>query len=612
MTVADRARDARQRSLVVTVRLIVVGFAALSTAALAISAVGALAEALDEHVGPLRHGPLAAASAFVVLAAGVASTVAWRRWRAGRAPSAAGRRRVKRPAERAASVPARPTTSAAAMAPSAPADGASGSLGRAALVETLVVVAALALVMRPVLADARSRLLGHGTDSGFYLAVSDELSRSWTRGDLLPTRLMIFMAPHGLNLLTVDGLFGVGVAAAWGLVLGPVLAYNASLATAMVLNYASGRFVAGQLTDDRFTRVTAGLALATAPVVLNRSASHLSLTFVFPAALVLGLALEHAAGRRRLRLGSTALALVVCYLCSAYFLVAALALLAVVVGASARPASRAADARRLVLVVVLAAVLLAPFAVERFQVTRAERQAGFDPQTSLGADYEFYSADVAAAALPVVAPEPPPVLGAPGLDHLYDETVRTTEGYAFPGFLLVGALGALVLVASRHRLALLGCAFALWIVALGPSAHVFGDRLGPGGSWLPYGVFRSVPLLDGMRAPGRFALLLPVVLCTGIAVGTPVIRAAARGRADRVVGVCAVAVLVAMNVPTLPTKDLDIAPGPARAALEHLDALARRVMRCCRCRSATARTKVSRASSRCSPTSAPWGARAST
>lgn len=112
-----------------------------------------------------------------------------------------------------------------------------------------------------------------------------------------------------------------------------------------------------------------------------------------------------------------------------------------------------------------------------------------------------YGADIAAYGVP----GPQPNLLGEALGQRFDPNL--TESSVFPGYLvLLGIVAALASQSVRRR-------YGLWILAAGVFFVLsLGDTLKLGG-WesgipLPFALLRQIPLLDQLRAPSRFSLLV--------------------------------------------------------------------------------------------------------
>ncbi len=133
-------------------------------------------------------------------------------------------------------------------------------------------------------------------------------------------------------------------------------------------------------------------------------------------------------------------------------------------------------------------ILMAPFF---FQMYHDLTNWNYQPYT--GADR--YSADVLSYVVP-----PSGQTFFPGFN--FDENI--TESTVFSGYLLL----FLALIGIKNHFWAL-CASVLIILSLGSSLHIGGMDTG---LMLPFQLFESVPVLNNMRAPSRFAIIVVLSL----------------------------------------------------------------------------------------------------
>jgi len=196
--------------------------------------------------------------------------------------------------------------------------------------------------------------------------------------------------------------------------------------------------------------------------------------------------------RRKFLLGTVGGLLLVCLLYLAW------------VGVTHRPRLRPVAAR-LALVGMIAAALLLPLAIEAARDLTSWRYLPY-PGTAR------YVADLAA----YVRPGPAQTVLGPRIGRAYDRDLTDTT--VFPGYVLLGA-GIAVLSSRRTRRGLgfwilLGA--SAFVLSLGPSLRVAGRDLG----WpLPFAVLPHVPVLQHMRAPSRFSILVVLALAVLLSAG---------------------------------------------------------------------------------------------
>ena len=376
--------------------------------------------------------------------------------------------------------------------------------GAGALAELGVFVGWALLLIWPVSAHLATRTVGSG-DARHWLWVGWRIARLVGDGKV-PTRIPDILWPYGANLLVADGALPSAVAGFWNLLVSPVLAFNLAVVSALVMNGLAARYLASIFTQRRVVMILAGLAFAGAPALTIRLEGHYNLLFAFPAPLLLALALRVARGEMRVPPIRMGLLLALAYVSSGYyFFFGAITVAVVLVLGSSPWKDRGRDVLRFALAGLVALVVLAPFLVPKFQLERRERAAG---ARTLSSGAESFSADVLSAVVP-------PFGGRLSISALDDLHVRlggnTLELTSFPGVLgLAGIAGAAVL-ATRVRRPLLGAAFALWLLSLGPTPHILGEAPLEKVAWLPMAGLLQLPGMAGVRAPNRASFTLAAV-----------------------------------------------------------------------------------------------------
>ncbi|HEY2943069.1 MAG TPA: hypothetical protein VGN09_11620 [Vicinamibacteria bacterium] len=302
---------------------------------------------------------------------------------------------------------------------------------------------------------------------------------------------------HGVLFVPLSALLG-GVAAANSIVC-------ATFVASALAAYALGRRL-GASPEGSFL---AGVAFGFCPYRLARLAGHYDLlsTEWLPIYALVFLALMEAESTRAglaLLAGGAAAACAYTNLSYLIFL-ALLSLLyaAWVVGTRRRRLGPVA--LRLVLVGLIAASLLLPLVIEAARELTSWRYLPY-PGTAR------YVADLAA----YVRPGPAQTLLGPRIGRAFDRDLTDTT--VFPGYVLLAAgLATLVNRPLRWRfgfwILLGGCAFVL---SMGPSLRVAGRDLGLP---LPFAVFPHVPVLQHLRAPSRFSILVVLALAVLLAAG---------------------------------------------------------------------------------------------
>ncbi len=91
---------------------------------------------------------------------------------------------------------------------------------------------------------------------------------------------------------------------------------------------------------------------------------------------------------------------------------------------------------------------------------------------------------------------------------------NTAEGVVTPGLTILIAFGVLIWKKKNWRLPLICLAF--WLLALGPELRILGRPLGIP---LPFRLLQMLPVLDGIRAPSRFAITGGLFAAVGAGMG---------------------------------------------------------------------------------------------
>ncbi|MCK4806933.1 MAG: hypothetical protein KAT09_04770, partial [Candidatus Aegiribacteria sp.] len=96
---------------------------------------------------------------------------------------------------------------------------------------------------------------------------------------------------------------------------------------------------------------------------------------------------------------------------------------------------------------------------------------------------------------------------------------NTAEGVVTPGLTVLAAFVILIWKKKSWKLAVIILAF--WLLALGPEVRIFGRPLGIP---LPFRIIRLFPMMDGIRAPSRFAIIGGVFVALGAGLGVSQLR----------------------------------------------------------------------------------------
>lgn len=350
---------------------------------------------------------------------------------------------------------------------------------------------------------------------------SEEL-RQW---NLIPTEFDDVVAPYGVDLRLNDGYLGMYIGGLWNLVLRPTLAYNVTVATAMLLTFWSSRRLSLLISSNRMIALFASLAAASAPVFTIRYYGHLNLSFAFVLFLVAEQSLK-LLSRTPPQVLKTAVVVILAFLSSFYIFVISVIVVAVVSLIRLSQSSSKSDIFRTGLrLTTMGAIILSaisPFVIARVQHDRQEAEAGAPASSARTEEYMYYSVDPRLFYLPAFdSPMNPPTF----VELRQTLSPNQVESTPFPGYLFIVAVGATVFVASQwtRLIALLWAIFTL--LPMGP-ALIWGAKpdvvpyfpkaivtspVGDAISWLPYQFFSLVSGLSALRTPNRFAMALPVI-----------------------------------------------------------------------------------------------------
>ncbi len=365
--------------------------------------------------------------------------------------------------------------------------------------------------------------LGQQGDREWYVYLSWKIGQAIRSGSSI-IHLHGMTSPYGYNLLVGDGSLPPVMGGAINVLFGPIVAYNLLLMSATVLGVISGVYLASKLTSRRSIQLVTAIAIATAPVLFVRLQGHLSLTFAYPVTLCVAEAIEIARRDGRVNVRRVACWMFLAFGSSIYLLLisAATLLVAATYRCLRDPRNRVTVAKRFGTAMLIVGILLAPFMFERLRFASAETRAGSFAERSFVIEGETYNADVLSLSLPTF----PTLINLPETQRFSRNIVGNSgEGnFSFPGILLLLlGVGGLVAVRRRELKPILYAAIGLWVLTLGPVADVYGSstlvdpitkaRV----QWLPFQLLGKLPLLSGLRAPGRLSLGLPAMLGAGLA-----------------------------------------------------------------------------------------------
>ena len=146
-----------------------------------------------------------------------------------------------------------------------------------------------------------------------------------------------------------------------------------------------------------------------------------------------------------------------------------------------------------------------------------------------------------------VLPSPFGLLGeVTGLQQRVSWMPNTYEGVVTPGLVVLAAFAVIVWKKKRWRFA--AVVLGLFLLSLGPELRIFGRPLGIP---LPFRLLQSIPVLNGIRAPSRFAILGGVLAAVGAGMAFSMMR-------ERLRALFMFLLLFEMTVMTLPLLSADI------------------------------------------------------
>lgn len=276
----------------------------------------------------------------------------------------------------------------------------------------------------------------------------------------------------------------------------PALSFNLSLLMGTLLTGVFGWFLARSWGADRFGALFTALALVWLPSRTAHLLQHYQIANCWALIAALWLCREYFKERKR-----------------KYFLGFAAAMLAAAfqspfhaifigIGVISTAFIIRADWRRtamLLLVVVTVVVLYGAF------IMTAPGDAGSPAMHWREAIY--WSAEPQSFILP----SPFGLLGeVTGLQQKVSWMPNTYEGVVTPGLIILAAFAIIIWKKKRWRFA--AVVVGLFLLSLGPELRIFGRPLGIP---LPFRLLQSIPVLNGIRAPSRFAILGGVLTAVG-------------------------------------------------------------------------------------------------
>lgn len=346
-------------------------------------------------------------------------------------------------------------------------------------------------------------------------------------------------------------LFGVGIAV------------NLLQLAAAVLSALGAYFLALRVCGDRRAAFFAGVAFAFVPFRFVHSGGHFNLVHaeLLPFGLLALLRLlERPTRGRAAALG----AVVGLTFLTDFYLTVFLLLGIVVLLLARRDLVSVAVVRRLAEGALVAAVIALPLLVAMVDALRAGE---LDPLPGWGGA-DLWSADLVSWFLPW---EKHPLWGGVVEEARLGLRARG-EGVVYPGLIVLGlAVAGRELGDRERRRGWAALAITGGVLALGPFLQV-GGRTGSGFSYLgrefavplPYFLLHFVPVLNGVRVPGRFAILATLALDVLAAVALASIARRWPRRGSLAIGGAVVVVLLELLPPGVPTHPID-APAPYEA-----------------------------------------------
>ena len=377
---------------------------------------------------------------------------------------------------------------------------------------------ALWLVHHKVIFDLNSRYFT-SIDAHQFLGLGLSVGRQIGLSTPMPWNIDAVAAPAGLNALLVDGYGPIWLLGLATKALNPVLAYNLILCFATLANYIAGTRLARELGARAASAALVGLAVATAPSLVIRYHGHLNLIWIALPILVAVQAL-----RRRRNAHSTTkiiLLLVAALLTSGYlFLIAFIAYFLVLLDHKKSPWQKVVRSHLSILIVVSLAVI--PLVAMRLSSNSHDGEIARQVESAIedltDASRLIYAADMGA----VIVDHPFHEISiSRSLNVLEKSSPKHFEGWSSPGLILIiGFALAICLipsVATKALTAYLLIGLLMWSPLPRFNDHYFllGGIDGTHLSWLPTGLFNHLPILDAIRIPGRFSLLL-IVLFAGL------------------------------------------------------------------------------------------------
>ena len=371
------------------------------------------------------------------------------------------------------------------------------------------------------------------TDADQFMGLGVLLGRELGLLSPVPLDIEAVGAPEGLSALLLDGYGPVWVLGLLTKFLSPVAGYNLLLCLATVTNYFGGARLAKALGTRTEGAILVGLAVATAPSLQLRYLGHVNLLWLAPTMLLAVEVLAQRDGRpRQVRV---VLLFAVSLLISAYlFLISALIYGLVLLDRAEAPVKKVLRAH---IPVALVLVLLAtPLVGVRLAASPsgglADAQVDRAVEDLTDISRLIYAADMGAMLVDNPMQQ---VAISESVGLLESSKPAHIEGWSLPGWTLVigfiMAVAVIPRVGGKALIAYFLAGLLMWSPVPRFNDHYFllGGRGGALNGWLPTTLLDRIPVLDGLRIPGRFALVLVVLFAALLARALAYLAAKGRG-----------------------------------------------------------------------------------
>ncbi len=312
----------------------------------------------------------------------------------------------------------------------------------------------------------------------------------------------------------------------------PVLSHNLSLLLGTLLTGLFGWHLARSWGADRYGALFSALALVWLPSRTARILQHYQLANCWALIASLWLCREYLKNRkRRYFLGFAAAMLAAAFQSPFHTIFAG-------IGVIATAFITRANWKRTVMLVL--AVITVTVLYGAFIVTSPG---------DAGSPAMFWREAIYWSAEPqsFILPSPFGLLGeVTGLQQRVSWMPNTYEGVVTPGLVILAAFAIIVWKKKRWRFA--AVVLGLFLLSLGPELRIFGRPLGIP---LPFRLMQSIPVLNGIRAPSRFALLGGIFAVIGAGLAFSLMK-------ERLRAVFIFFLLFEMAVMTLPLLSAEI------------------------------------------------------